>query len=92
MSGPPSISTISEGGSRQSEYDEKISAPHRIEHRRDGSTGTHNLPPAAGDAPDLLPPLHFSYHKQYIVFYIIFLLVCNLLIPIILFYPLFFRE
>lgn len=90
MSTTGSTNTTTEGGSRQHE-EEKVGSPRQS----DGPTGTHNpadLPPAAGDAPDLLPPLHFSYHKQYIVLYVIFLFACNFLVPILLFYPLFFCE
>ena len=35
-----------------------------------------------------LPELHFSWVPTYVVFYVLFLLLCNLIIPCVLYYPL----
>ncbi|KAF5340781.1 hypothetical protein D9611_007521 [Ephemerocybe angulata] len=93
MSSSRSLSSTHESGTRRSD-DEKI-GPRPA---NDGATGTHNLPLKVTDSvttrtisrseEDGLPPLHFSYHMRYVVIYILFLLVCNFVIPLILFYPL----
>ncbi|KAF4617127.1 hypothetical protein D9613_005783 [Agrocybe pediades] len=41
---------------------------------------------ATTDTP--FPELHFTYSRLYIFLYALFLLICNLVIPILLFYPL----
>jgi len=35
-----------------------------------------------------LPELHFSWVPTYVVLYVLFLLLCNLIIPCVLYYPL----
>jgi len=35
-----------------------------------------------------LPELHFSWVPTYVVFYVLFLILCNLIIPCVLYYPL----
>jgi len=34
------------------------------------------------------PELHFTYNRTYIFLYALFLIICNLVIPVVLFYPL----
>jgi hypothetical protein len=42
--------------------------------------------------PSTFPELHFTYSRTKLLLYVCFLLLCNVIIPIILFYPLVSRK
>ncbi|KAF8883762.1 hypothetical protein CPB84DRAFT_1789755 [Gymnopilus junonius] len=52
------------------------------------SQGAAASTPIAQAPQSTFPQLQFSYKRTYIVLYILFLIICNVAIPVVLFYPL----